>query len=322
MRQAGRYLPEYRKIRSQAGSFLALCDNPALAAEATLQPVRRFDFDAAILFSDILLVPRALGCVVSFADGDGPQLEPVDAAAIRRLSAGNAVDGLSSPLDTLRRVRKALPPEKALIGFCGAPWTVATYMVAGAATHDQLPARLMAYREPAVFAALIDRLVEASSAYLTAQLQAGADIVQIFDTWAGVLGDTEFRKWSIAPTARIVATLRKQIPGALVIGFPRGAGPHLRDYVRETGVNAVGLDWMVPLSLARELQQIVPVQGNLDPAALLAGGLALDAAVDAILTTLGDGPFVFNLGHGVLPDTPIAHVEQMIGRVRAHQSAA
>jgi uroporphyrinogen decarboxylase len=259
---------------------------------------------------------------VSFVDGDGPKLEPIDAKAIARLSAEGIVDRLAAPLDAVRLIRKALPPEKVLIGFCGAPWTVATYMVAGASTPDQLPARLMAYRTPEVFAALIDRLVDASSAYLAAQLRAGADVVQIFDTWAGVLGEAEFCKWSIAPTARIVSAVRRMVPGARVIGFPRGSGPYLRDYVRETDVDAVGLDWTVPLSMARALQEIVPVQGNLDPAALLAGGRALDEGIDAILAVLGDGPLIFNLGHGVLPDTPIAHVEQMIARVRAYRSIA
>jgi uroporphyrinogen decarboxylase len=321
MRQAGRYLPEYRAVRARAGSFLGLCDNSQLAAEVTLQPMRRFDFDAAILFSDILVVPRALGRIVSFVEGDGPKLEPIGAEGIARLSAQKVLDGLKAPLETLRVVREVLPAGKALIGFCGAPWTVATYMVAGTATHDQLPARLMAYREPDVFAVLIDRLVETSSAYLVAQLRAGADVVQIFDTWAGVLSEAEFRKWSVAPTARIVASVRKEVPHARVIGFPRGAGPRLRDYVRETGVDAVGLDWTVPMALAKELQRAVPVQGNLDPVVLLAGGSALDAAIDAILASLSDGPHIFNLGHGVLPDTPIAHVDRMIARVRAYEAS-
>jgi uroporphyrinogen decarboxylase len=321
MRQAGRYLPEYREFRAKAGSFLGLCDDPDLAAEVTLQPVRRFDFDGAILFSDILVVPRALGRSVSFVEGDGPRLEPIDAEGISGLSSEGALDRLLAPLETLRRVRAVLPPEKALIGFCGAPWTVATYMVAGSATSDQLPARLMASREPAVFGALIDRLVDVSSAYLAAQLKAGADVVQIFDTWAGVLGEDAFRTWSIEPTARIVTEVRRLVPGARVIGFPRGAGSYLHDYARGTGIDAVGLDWMVPLSLARGLQKFVTVQGNLDPAALLAGGRALDEGVDAILAALGPAQFIFNLGHGVLPDTPIAHVERMIARVREYRGA-
>jgi uroporphyrinogen decarboxylase len=309
-------------MRARAGSFLALCDNPELAAEVTLQPIRRFDFDAAILFSDILVVPRALGRSVSFVEGDGPRLEPIDTVAIRWLSVDGAIERLSAPLETVRRVRGSLPAEKVLIGFCGAPWTVATYMVAGSATPDQLPARLMAYREPEVFGVLIDRLVEISSAYLAAQLHAGADIVQIFDTWAGVLGAEEFRTWSIEPTARIVAEVRRLVPGAKVIGFPRGAGVHLRDYVSETGVDVVGLDWTIPLSQARDLLGPVPMQGNLDPAALLTGGRALDDGVDAILAMLSGGPLIFNLGHGILPDTPIAHVERMIARVRAYRGTA
>ena len=281
-----------------------------------MQPVRRFDVDAAILFSDILVVPRALGRAVRFGDGEGPELDPLEIKDIDVLSAEGALDRLAPSVETIQRVRGMLAPEKALIGFCGAPWTVATYMVAGRGTVDQGPARRLAYADRAAFGMLIDRLVEVSSAYLAAQLRAGADVVQIFDTWAGVLGEAAFWRWSIEPTARIVSAVRKAVPGAKVIGFPKGAGPHLRDYVRETGVDAIGLDWTLPLSNARSLQELVPVQGNLDPFALLAGGSALDDGVDAILEALGEGPLIFNLGHGVLPETPVGHVERMIGRVR------
>jgi len=322
MRQAGRYLPEYREVRARAGSFLALCDDPELAAEVTLQPVRRFDLDAAILFADILLVPRALGRAVSFVDGDGPRLEPIRTEEIGRLRVDGALDRLSPALEALGRVRAALPMHKAVIGFCGAPWTVATYMVAGMGTPDQLPARLMAYREPDAFRELIDRLIDTSGAYLAAQLKAGADVVQIFDTWAGVLAPEEFRTWCVEPTARIVSAVRAAVPSAKIIGFPRGAGASLRDYIEATRVDAIGLDWTVPLSLAGELQKVRPVQGNLDPAALLAGGKTLDAAVDRILAALGRGPLVFNLGHGVLPETPVAHVERTVARVRVYRGAA
>jgi uroporphyrinogen decarboxylase len=319
MRQAGRYLPEYRAVREKAGGFLDLVFNPDLAAEVTLQPVRRFGFDAAILFSDILVIPHALGRRVSFAVGEGPQLDPI--------SGGRDVAQMASELDhvllepvyeTVRRVKKNLPPRTALLGFCGAPWTVASYMIAGQGTPDQAPARLFIYREPQAFAQLIDRLIEASAAYLVRQLQAGADAVQIFDTWAGVLPADEFTRWCIEPVRRIIAAVRKQIPGAKVIGFPRGAGTMLTRYVDELAVDAVSLDWTVDRAFARErIQSKVPVQGNLDPLVLLAGGAALDRAVDQVLEAFAGGPFIFNLGHGILPETPIAHVEQMLARVRA-----
>ena len=322
MRQAGRYLPEYREVRGRVGSFLDLCFTPELAAEVTLQPIRRFGFDAAILFSDILVVPHALGQSVRFTAGEGPQLEPrMDAPAIGRLRRQIDESALAPVLETVRRVRAALAPDAALLGFCGAPWTVATYMVAGCGTADQAPARLLAYRDPTTFAGLIDILVEASSAYLVAQLRAGADAVQIFDTWAGVLGSEEFDRWCIAPTARIVEAVRGAVPGAKIIGFPRGAGTQLGRYVEKVAIDAVGLDWMIDRVFARDhIQRRRPVQGNLDPLALLAGGAALDRAVDEVLDTFGNGPFIFNLGHGILPETPIAHVEQMLKRVRAFKS--
>jgi uroporphyrinogen decarboxylase len=319
MRQAGRYLPEYRAVREKAGGFLDLVFNPDLAAEVTLQPVRRFGFDAAILFSDILVIPHALGRRVGFAAGEGPQLDPI--------SGGRDVAQMASELDhaalepvyeTVRRVKKNLSPRTALLGFCGAPWTVASYMIAGQGTPDQAPARLFIYREPQAFAQLIDRLIEASAAYLVRQLQAGADAVQIFDTWAGVLPADEFTRWCIEPVRRIITAVRKQVPGAKVIGFPRGSGTMLTHYVDELAVDAVSLDWTVDRAFARErIQSKVPVQGNLDPLVLLAGGAALDRAVDRVLEAFAGGPFIFNLGHGILPETPIAHVEQMLARVRA-----
>jgi len=318
MRQAGRYLPEYRKVREQAGGFLGLCFNPELAAEVTLQPVRRFGFDAAILFSDILVVPLALGRKVEFLAGEGPKLEPLtDAEGVDRLATSIDAAVVAPVYETVRRVRQALDDKTTLIGFCGAPWTVATYMVAGEGTPDQAPARMFAYREPDTFALMIDRLVEASIAYLVGQLQAGAECLQVFDTWAGVLSETEFARWSIAPTKRIVDGVRAQVPGARIIGFPRGVGAKLERYVRETGVDAVGLDWTQGLAFARDrIQPLKPVQGNVDPLALLAGGEALDREVDAVMEALAGGPFIFNLGHGIVPPTPIAHVERMLKRVR------
>jgi len=318
MRQAGRYLPEYRALREKAGGFLDLCFNPELAAEVTLQPVRRFGFDAAILFSDILVVPLALGRKVEFLAGEGPKLEPLtDADGVKRLAGSIDASVVAPVYETVRRVRAALDAKTTLIGFCGAPWTVATYMVAGEGTPDQAPARMFAYRDPDTFARLIDRLVDASIAYLVGQLQAGAECVQLFDTWAGVLPEAEFARWSIAPTKRIVDGVRARVEGARIIGFPRGAGAKIARYVTETGVDAVGLDWTQALAFARDIvQPLKPVQGNVDPLALLAGGAALDREVDVVMEALAGGPFIFNLGHGILPQTPIAHVERMVRRVR------
>jgi uroporphyrinogen decarboxylase len=318
MRQAGRYLPEYRATREKAGGFLDLVFNPELAAEVTLQPVRRFGFDAAILFSDILVVPHALGQRVSFAVGEGPLLDPItDRTAFERLNSELDHDALAPVYETIRIVKEQLEPPVALLGFCGAPWTVASYMIAGRGTPDQGPARMFAYRDAAGFAVLIDVLVEASAIYLIRQLQAGADAVQIFDTWAGVLPPEQFERWCIEPTRRIVGLVRAQVPDAKIIGFPRGAGAMLACYVESVPVNAVGLDWMIDKNFARErIQSRVPVQGNLDPLALVAGGVALDRAVDTIMKAFGQKPFIFNLGHGIVPETPIAHVEHMLKRVR------
>jgi uroporphyrinogen decarboxylase len=318
MRQAGRYLPEYRAVREKAGSFLNLCFNPELAAEVTLQPVRRFAFDAAILFSDILVIPLALGRKVEFQAGEGPKLEPLaDGNAIAAVRDSIDETVLAAVYETVAKVKAGLDDKTTLIGFCGAPWTVATYMVAGEATPDQGPARLLAYREPDSFQKLIDRLVQASTQYLVGQLKAGAECVQIFDTWAGVLGPDQFKRWCIEPTARIVKGVRAQVPGAKIIGFPRGVGFMAWPYTEMTGINAIGFDWTFDrISIADEFQPEVAVQGNVDPLALLAGGAALDREVDDVLKTLAKGPLIFNLGHGILPDTPIAHVERMLKRVR------
>jgi uroporphyrinogen decarboxylase len=318
MRQAGRYLPEYRALRAKAGGFLDLVFNPELAAEVTLQPVRRFGFDAAILFSDILVVPHALGQHVSFTVGEGPQLDPIaDRTAFERLRSEIDHDVLAPVYETIRIVKDQLEPSVALLGFCGAPWTVASYMIAGHGTPDQAPARLFAYGDAAAFAVLIDVLVEASASYLIRQLQAGADAVQIFDTWAGVLAPEQFERWCIEPTQRIVDLVRAEVPDARIIGFPRGAGTMLPRYVEKVVPDAVGLDWMTDKVFARaQIQSRVPVQGNLDPLALVAGGVALDRAIDSIMEAFADGPFIFNLGHGIVPETPIAHVEHMLKRVR------
>jgi uroporphyrinogen decarboxylase len=321
MRQAGRYLPEYRELRAKAGGFLDLCFTPEYAAEVTLQPIRRFNFDAAIIFSDILVIPHALGRSVRFEVGEGPRLDPLDTPEkIAKLASRADFTKLEPVFEALRRVRQKLDAKTALIGFCGAPWTVATYMVAGQGTPDQAPARMLAYRHAGAFEKIIDALVESSIPYLVGQLKAGADVVQIFDTWAGVLPPREFARWSIEPTRRIVEGVRQQIPDAKIIGFPRGAGAMLPAYVDATSVDGVSIDWAAEPSLIRErVQSRVAVQGNLDPLALIAGGAALDRAIDDVLENYASGRLIFNLGHGILPETPIAHVEQMIKRVRAHK---
>ncbi len=318
MRQAGRYLPEYRAVREKAGGFLDLCFNPELAAEVTLQPVRRFGFDAAILFSDILVIPLALGRKVEFQVGEGPKLEPLaDGKAVGSLRESVDQKVLAPIYETVAKVKAGLDSKTALIGFCGAPWTVATYMVAGEATPDQAPARLFAYRDPENFARLIDRLVQGSIDYLVGQLKAGAECLQIFDTWAGVLGPDQFERWCIEPTRKIVKGVREQVPGAKIIGFPRGAGIMAWPYAKMTGISAIGFDWTYDReSMAEDFQPQLPVQGNVDPLALLAGGAALDHEVNEVMTMLAGGPLIFNLGHGILPETPIAHVERMLKRVR------
>jgi uroporphyrinogen decarboxylase len=318
MRQAGRYLPEYRAIREKAEDFLGLCFDAKRAAEITLQPILRFGFDAAILFSDILVVPHALGQRVAFEDGEGPRLAAIkDAAALNGLRREADHTELEPVYEAIALVKPHLPPDVALLGFCGAPWTLATYMIAGGGTVDQRPARLFAYEFPDAFAKLIDILVDASAEYLIRQFAAGVDAVQIFDTWAGNLPADEFRRWCIEPCARIAEAVRKRINGAPIIGFARGAGTGLISYLEAVPVDAVGIDSTVDLAFARDrIQARRPIQGNLDPLALLAGGAALDRSIDAILAAFSQGPFIFNLGHGVLPDTPIAHVERLVARVR------
>ncbi|MGA2043626.1 MAG: uroporphyrinogen decarboxylase [Roseiarcus sp.] len=318
MRQAGRYLPEYREIRATAPSFLDFCYTPKLATEATLQPIRRFGFDAAIVFSDILVVPDALGQRVGFESGEGPRLRPIESRA--------DFDGLRESLDlarlepvfeTLGRVRGTLPAEVALIGFCGAPWTVASYMIAGRGTSDQAPARLFAYRHRALFEALVARLVEVSADYLVRQLRAGAQAVQIFDSWAGVLPVAELERWCLAPLRALVARVREQAPHAPIIAFPRGAGASLARFAAIEGVAGVSLDTAVaPDWAAGALPARIAAQGNLDPLALLAGGDGLDEGIDRILAGFSGRPHIFNLGHGILPETPIAHVERLVKRVR------
>jgi uroporphyrinogen decarboxylase len=316
MRQAGRYLPEYRKLRAEKGGFLALVMDSEAAAEITLQPIRRFGFDGAILFSDILIVPHALGQDLRFEEGEGPLLSPplIDAALA---ALARAPDRLEPIYRTVEKVKSELPAETTLLGFAGSPWTVATYMVAGHGSRDQAEARGYAYRDPEAFAAIIEAIVAMTIDYLSGQIQAGAEAVQLFDSWSGSLAPDQFERWVIAPTARIVAALKLRHPGTPVIGFPKGAGAKLTAYARETGVDALGLDETIdPLWAARELPHGLPLQGNLDPLALLAGGAALEKAVGRILSSFQGRPHIFNLGHGIIKETPIAHVEQLLALVR------
>lgn len=319
MRQAGRYLPEYRETRAKAGGFLKLCYTPELAAEVTLQPIRRYGFDAAILFSDILVVPDALGQKVAFLEGEGPKLDPIrDVNGLKRLDPSRIGDTLAPVYETVARLRQDLPRETALIGFCGAPWTVATYMVEGEGSSDQAQARLWAYRDREGFSKLIDMLVETSITYLSNQVKAGADCLQIFDTWAGSLPDDEFDRWVVNPTRRIRESLRDMHPNVPVIGFPKGAGPAAVWYVSETGVDGVGCDTATPPYVMKEAfeDENVVVQGNLDPLLLVAGGEQMDDRVDEILDLMAGRPFIFNLGHGIVPQTPPENVARLVARVR------
>jgi uroporphyrinogen decarboxylase len=340
MRQAGRYLPEYRATRAQAGGFLDLCYNPVLAAEVTLQPIRRYGFDAAILFSDILVVPHALGQRVGFVEGEGPQLDAItDLAGLARLDPSRARGHLAPVLETVQRLRQDLPKETALIGFCGAPWTVATYMVEGGGSKEQARARLWAYRDGQGFGRLVELLVEASVDYLCGQVEAGVDALQIFDTWAGSLPDGEFDRWVVAPTRAIIDRVRARHRSVPIIGFPRGAGPRLGRYVAGTGVDGVGCDTAMPLAFALRAVAVgaaaaaqagsfgaggvtTPVnrptvlQGNLDPLLLVAGGAVMEARVREILAEAAGHPFVFNLGHGIVPETPPEHVARLVEVVR------
>ncbi len=317
MRQAGRYLPEYRETRKQAGSFLDLCYTPELAVEVTLQPLRRFDLDAAILFSDILVIPDALGQSVRFETGEGPILDPLDAKGVEGLGKERALDHLAPVLETVKRLRAALPAEKTLIGFCGAPWTVATYMLNGRGSPDQWVARRFALEHPEAFDRLMDILVETSIDYLAAQFEAGADVVQIFESWALNLDDASFARQVTEPNRRIVAGLRQRIPNAPIIGFPRGAAGNLAGFAKNTGVNALGIDYSTPLEFVNSaLPKTLTVQGNLDPLRLVVGGQAMDNQVRSILAAWADRPHIFNLGHGIVPETPIAHVERLIALVK------
>ncbi|MXO88600.1 uroporphyrinogen decarboxylase [Alteraurantiacibacter aestuarii] len=320
MRQAGRYLPEYRALRAEKGGFLELVYDSDAAAEVTLQPIRRFGFDGAILFSDILIVPHALGQNLQFLAGEGPHLSPrlVDAT----LSSLEAAPHHFEPVyETVRKVRAALGPETTMLGFIGSPWTVATYMVTGEGSRDHHVARAMAYRDPVAFAEIIDAIVESSITYLSGQIEAGAEAVQLFDSWSGSLSPQQFERWVVAPTARIVDTIRQRHPHVPIIGFPKGAGGKLPAYARETGVDAIGVDETVdPHWIHRELPASMPVQGNLDPLLLISGGAELEEAARTVLRAFEGRPHVFNLGHGIDKTTPIAHVERLLEIVRSDKA--
>jgi uroporphyrinogen decarboxylase len=322
MRQAGRYLPEYRALRAKAPTFLDFCYDPALAVEATLQPIRRFGFDAAIQFCDILVLPDALGQRVGFETGDGPRLDPIaDGEALAKLRREPNWGRLEPVFEALDRVKRALPKETALIGFCGAPWTVASYMIAGRGTPDQAPARLFAYRHPDLFAGLIDRLVDASAEYLCRQFAAGADAAQIFDSWAGVLPPAEFERWCVRPIAAIAAKVHARAPRARIIVFPRGAGAQVAKFGAIAEIDAIGLDTAAdPKAAMAALPERLALQGNLDPLALVAGGRRLDEEIERVKSGFETRAHIFNLGHGVLPETPIAHVERLVARVRGQRT--
>lgn len=315
MRQAGRYLPEYRALRAQAPDFIAFCLNPEMAAEATLQPMRRFPFDAAIVFADILLIPRALGQDVWFEAGEGPKLGALPPIEAMREKTAQAGEALSAVGETLSRVRAALEPERALIGFCGAPWTVLTYMLDGDGLHERSAARRFAYEQPEEIDALLEVLVEASAHYLAMQAKSGAQVLKIFESWAEGLPEDLFHRLVIAPHAKLVARLRALGVTQPLISFPRGSAAMAETYARGVAVQAVALDTAAPLALGKAVQGVRPIQGALDPLLLRAGGSALDRRVEELLEAWGQGPWIFNLGHGILPDTPIAHVEQVLRRV-------
>ena len=318
MRQAGRYLPEYRALRARAGSFLDLCYDPPLAAEASLQPLKRFDLDGVILFSDILVVAEALGVKLWFQEGEGPCLEPIrEGETLPVFDEGRQRRHLAPVYEAMERVVAAAPAGATVLGFAGAPWTLATYMVGGGKSRDFMVVKGWAYRDPESFARLIETVQEAVAAHLIAQLDAGAEAVQIFDSWAGALPESEFQRWSVEPVAKIVAAVKAVHPAAPVIGYPRGAGVAYERFAAETGVDAVSIDSTVaPAWAAAKLQQRCTVQGNLDPAALVVGGAALRRAASVILDALGHRPFVFNLGEGVVPQTPPEHVAALSELVR------
>lgn len=317
MRQAGRYLPEYRAVREKAGGFLELCYTPELAAEVTLQPLRRYDLDAAILFSDILVIPDALGQEVRFEAGEGPRLDPLTPATLGQLDPDRVLEKLAPVFETLDRVKSGLEKDKTLIGFCGAPWTVATYMLGGKGSPDQAAARLFALEHPEAFERLMALLVEVSAEYLLAQLSAGADMLQIFESWALNLDEHAFESYVVGPNAAIVERVRAKVPDGVITGFPRGAAGMITRYAQATGVNVIGLDYATPLAFANAaVPEGVTVQGNLDPLRLVAGGEQMERRAREIVEAFAHRPHIFNLGHGIVPQTPIDNVSRLIEVVK------
>ncbi len=317
MRQAGRYLPEYRQVRSKAANFIDFCFSPDLAAEVTMQPIRRFGFDAAIIFADILLIPIALGRKVWFVTGEGPKLEPFNPTDYESLAQGRVAEVLAPIAETLRMVKPQLPAQTTLIGFAGSPWTVATYMVEGGGSKDRYATRVAAWRDPVAFDGMLDRIADATAEYLIMQAQAGAEVLKLFDSWAEGLPEPLFERVIIRPTRRIIDRIRAAGVTVPIIGFPRGAGTLYPRYARETGITGLALDTAVQPEWAREaLPATLPVQGHLDPSVLRAGGALLDAEIDRLLEAWSGRPHIFNLGHGITPDVPIAHVEQLLARIR------
>lgn len=318
MRQAGRYLPEYRALRAEKGGFLAMAMDPKSACEITMQPLRRFNMDAAIIFSDILTIPMALGQHLEFVQGEGPKLDALQSASeIARLGYSTFETTMQPVYDALSTTKAQMKTEgfdnTALVGFAGAPWTVATYMIEGGSSKDFMKTKLMAYQDPQGFEALIEILVESTASYLINQIKAGAEAVQLFDSWAGTLDSESFNRWSVQPARKIVQLIREEFPNTPIIGFPKGAGYNYITYAQETGITALGLDQYVPTKwAARALQPLLPVQGNLDPFVLMAGGDALIMAAEKIMADLGDAPYIFNLGHGIHKDTPVEHVEMLV----------
>ena len=319
MRQAGRYLPEYLALRSKASDFMTLCLTPELATEVTLQPIKRFGFDAAILFADILLVPHALGQRVWFEQGEGPKLEPLTDDIRKNFAKHSSMSALAPVYETIARTKAKLPPSTTLIGFAGAPWTVATYMIAGGSSDDSTPARLFALRDPNAFSALIETLIEATATYLIAQVEAGAEALQLFESWAGTIPAAKIDTYSVNPLRRIITKVRERAPNTPIVVFPRGAGANYGAYAH-IGAAAISVDAHTPLTWVRGQAGNATLQGNLDPLALIAGGGALTAAIDHILDDTRGTPHIFNLGHGIRPETPIAHVEQMLAHIRARRS--
>lgn len=321
MRQAGRFLPEYRKVRSSVSNFLELCYNSNLAFEIAMQPMERFNLDATILFSDILVIPDAMGYKVDFIKGEGPKLQKITIEDILKLSYDNfdvILEKLQPSYDTINKLKNNLSTDKSIIGFCGAPWTVATYMINGGSSNNHSETRKFAFKEKTIFLKLLDYLANLSALYLIEQIKAGANIIQIFDSWAGVLSNEEFVDYCIIPTKKIINIIKKEFPNIPIIGFPKGANSFLNSYIEQTNISGLSVDWRLDYNYIKKLQKNVVIQGNLDPLILVLGGDLLERKIEEILNNLGNKNFIFNLGHGILPQTPIENVNFLIEKVRSY----